>query len=663
MQKKILFSIMAMLMLLLVIGCGPFNTEAKISYASHTTTGTTLEEKMIKITVTLGNSVYIDSIEEVNAKVNEATKKLKFIKTKLNDENKVINIYALQGADSTTANAITVKDTNKVVIESIKCKDENGNTVTVSGLELIGVITIKSTGGDTTNTDTDLTAVSGLVAKEKSTSSGYEVTVSWTESSNAGTGGYKVYKMTSNNGIFKEDEETEIVTTGEAITTSRTSYTDTNVTAGNTYFYRVTAYNGTKETDKQIKPTYVEIKATITTEVKIPAVTKVVAEADTDAILLTWEATIVSGANIIGYNIYGCETINGLYQKLENTTNTPTNVDSIKLSIKKGVKFGTIILSSGTPIYLKVKAVAEDETEGTFSSAVKATMYDSTVPMLQSATQIKLVPYGNTSGTETKLGAKLQWVNLNGVTEYIIERTESTSGTYSEIVRLDKNDAEYDANSVDDNYTAFIDGSFMELKNKKAFYRIRCIKNGAVGRPSGTVMVEDEAEPDAPAITTKTNYLGFYTVDNKTNLTKNETIYEFYYDDTTKAVSLNDATTTNTKDFAGYKIYMSNKYDGEYQYVGSVGELWGAQITVPHSLIKPTIALTDVLDLDGDSNTTEILRDTLDLDGDGNVTECFADTSNNPIYVRVSIYDYFGNETALSIRSVNLNKGIENLIQ
>ena len=131
MQKKILLGIMGILMLL-VAGCGPFNTKAKVTYASHTTTGTTLADKMIKITVTLGNSVYIDNIEEVNATVNGDEKKLKFINAKLDDTNKVINVYALQGADSTTQNAITIKDTNTVVINSIKCKDENDNTVTGS---------------------------------------------------------------------------------------------------------------------------------------------------------------------------------------------------------------------------------------------------------------------------------------------------------------------------------------------------------------------------------------------------------------------------------------------------------------------------------------------------------------------------------------------------
>lgn len=624
MQKKILLSIIGILMLLLA-GCDTFNTESKVTYASYTISGTNLADKLIKITVTLGNSVYIDSIDEVNATVNGTPYKLQFINSEINATNKVITVYAFK--DSTGA-AITKKSSNEIIITSIKCTDENDNSITVKGLELMGTVTLTESGstGETTSK-----AVTGLDATVKSTSTGYEVTVTWTASDSVGTGGYKLYRMKAVDGNFVETGETMLtVTSGAAFTTSTESYTDKDIAAGNTYFYRVTAYDGTNETPKQTKPVSIKVTAATTTTITIPAVTGLTAVPDTDAILLAWAATSVSGANIIGYNIYGSDTLNGSYQKLTAETTSKTSVElATALSIKKGALFGTLTLSSGSPIFLKVKAVAEDGTEGSFSAGVKATMYDSTVPQLQSGTQLKLVPYGNTtSATETKLGAKLQWLNLTGVTEYIIERTETDGGTFSEIARLNVNDATYDANIADTNYTAFIDGSFMELKNKTAYYRIRCIKSGAIGRPSGVVTVKDEKEPDAPSITAKATYL-LLDPSIRVDVTSYKTIADStkYFNTTTGVATfifqylnideMKAATVLMPTDYAGYKIYMSNKYDGEFTYVGNVSGLWGATMQIQNS-------------------TGLVVNGT------------------KPIYVRVSVYDYFGNESNLSLRSEDI---------
>lgn len=605
MQKKILLSIIGILMLLLA-GCDTFNTESKVTYASYTTSGTTLEDKLIKITVTLGNSVYIDRIDEVNATVNGAVCKLKFVNTEINATNKVITVYAFK--DSTGA-AIAKKSSNEIVITSIKCTDENDNSITVSGIELMGAVTLSESGstGETTST-----AVSGLDATVKSTSTGYEVTVKWTASNSAGTGGYRVYRMKSTDGTFAEASEVMLtVTSGAAFTTSTETYTDTDITAGNTYFYRVTAFDGTNATDKQAKPVSIKVTAATTTTVTIPAVTELTAEPDEDKIVLTWKATSVSGANIIGYNIYGSDTLNGSYQKLTAETASKTSVELVtKLTIEKNATFGTLILSSGTPVFLKVKAVAEDGTEGSFSAPIKATMYDSLVPMLQASSDMKLVPYGNTTGTESKLGAKLEWLNKKDVSKYIIERTESLTGTYSTIAIITSSDAIAADNTTK---TYFIDGSFMELKNKAAYYRIRCISTtGAIGRPSGSLKVEDFESLTAPVITTNDKMLVLTGI---TTVGVNNT-YTFNYVKTDENGNITGLATAAVPadDFAGYKVYMSNSFDGEYILAGKVGELWGATVTVENTKIDST----------------------------------------KPIYVRVSSYDYFGNESGLSLRTSDL---------
>jgi hypothetical protein len=607
MQKKILFSIMAMLMLLLV-GCeDKMGAEAKVSFASVAQSGTDADEKLINITVTLGNSVFIDKVEEVMATVNNSTdeKSLKIINRKIDDTNKVISIYALFDKDDNKLYNDTTSSYS-IKIKSIKCKDENGNTVYVEGVETIAkqTVAISTTSGGGTTT-IDLTPVSTLKGEAKATTSGYVVTLTW--NAHALGKGYKIYREDSTDSIATGADIN--IKGSDVVATSLESYEDI-VTPGKTYFYRVTAFDGTNETYKQTKAFGVKVvesqTGTTTGTVTVPQVANVTAEPDTDSILLTWEAITSTNPEIIGYNIYGSATINGTYQKLVTTSN-PNIIKANKLTIKKGDKFGDLELKSGMEMFFRVRAVALSGDEGNFSvAAMIQTMYDSTVPIIQSASEIKLVPYGNTTVTTGTLGVKLEWVN-KGVEGYIIERADDAPGqAFSKIATV------LQSTGIK---TSIIDGSFMDLKNKKAFYRIRCITStGAIGRPSGSVIAEDYKNMLIPTITTTANYLGLDTVTIGATTTK----YKFYYDgpDINGVVSINDAVVTGLPlDFAGYKVYMSNSFDGEYTLIDKVSGLWMAEVTVANTVLDPT----------------------------------------KPIYVRVSTYDYFGNESEISLRSSNLN--------
>lgn len=125
------------------------------------------------------------------------------------------------------------------------------------------------------------------------------------------------------------------------------SFTDPKAqAAGSTVFYRVTAYDGTDETNRQDKAVGIKIVETSTT-VTISNVTGLIVEPDVDSVLLEWAAATATGTNIIGYNIYGCETINGTFIKMTSIGTTDVtaqvvNSETTKIKIPVNTKFGAL---------------------------------------------------------------------------------------------------------------------------------------------------------------------------------------------------------------------------------------------------------------------------------------------------------------------------------
>ena len=112
--------------------------------------------------------------------------------------------------------------------------------------------------------------------------------------------------------------------------------------------------------------------------------------------------------------------------------------------------------------------------------------------------------------------------------------------------------------------------------------------------------ITDYAEEDAPEISTPDS-----------NLTA--TLLAGNFTSAYKKKDATDVTPTHLNDFAGYKIYMSTVYDGKYVLVGKVDDLRGGIITAAQ------------------------------------LTAAGISTANQ-VWVRVSIYDLFGNEGNLSLK-------------
>jgi hypothetical protein len=178
------------------------------------------------------------------------------------------------------------------------------------------------------------------------------VVVSWNYTS--GVSGYRVYRSNTETGTY-----TQIGT--DITNNSTTRYTDTNVTAGNTYWYKVAAYNSVGEGNKSDAKQSDTVPAT-----SVVITTLTVGAAITDGTLSTatqidwYKFEPLSGKN---YNVQWADS----YQKPDGSTYTgdikvsafKTDGSYIFLNSDSGWTYPSTIYSSsvpGTVVYLKVES-------------------------------------------------------------------------------------------------------------------------------------------------------------------------------------------------------------------------------------------------------------------------------------------------------------------
>jgi len=177
-------------------------------------------------------------------------------------------------------------------------------------------------------------APTGLTATAGNT----QVALSWTASSGAAS--YNVYRGTTAGG-----ESTTAIATG--ITT--TSYTNTGLTNGSTYYYKVKAVNASGTSGYSNE-------ASATPNLAIPAApTGLTATAGNAQVVLTWTAS--SGAT--SYNVYRGTTAGG-----ESTTAVATGITTLS--------YTNTGLTNGTAYYYKVKAANSAGSSG-YSNEATAT--------------------------------------------------------------------------------------------------------------------------------------------------------------------------------------------------------------------------------------------------------------------------------------------------
>lgn len=631
MQKKgFLFISLFAVMIFIISACSvpPFNTEADIKYGENKFESVT-KNGTLEIAVENKNGVDAD-IKKVMLDVYEdgAKSGATFVITR--DSQKGYIVSGDVDGNSTTTIKVSLENLElevgqEVKVLGIEYKDKNKNKIKLGELrdraKVVSSGTSGSTGGTVTG-DEELKAVQGLNVVV----SGNNVTIKWAENSHAKLG-YIVYRVEKDNDVYDKDlEEPIIVENG--ITTSKTEYNDRDVKEGYTYFYKVVATDGKKETPKQDIPKVATIEKEIVV-VNIPAPQNVIGESEIDSATITWNSVSAQTVEIIGYNIYIVEDIGTQNEKAyrlnefpgredlteEQKKEAPNITKSTTIMLKKGYKYGTDKeIVTGKDYYIRVAAVrADNRVEGDRSEAVDVYLYNGNAPVIVASSDFRVVPKGTLDEGDdlSTIGVKLTWIDKPGVIKYIIERSDSANGPYDTLVILDDNQKAPNYNTEKDQ-NWYIDGSFLETPGKEAYYKIRCVTEEGIGKPSGYVFIKDEPTLAVPVVTVKTSAL---TVTGENGRFKPIfTLLDFSDEEKPKA-----AETKVELDHVGYKIYIIDKHDGELTLIKKVPNLWGFEI-----------------------NTKE--------DINGTATNFHPTTSGvGKYYMRVASYDFFGNESQMSL--------------
>jgi len=215
------------------------------------------------------------------------------------------------------------------------------------------------------------------------------VTLNWTASANATS--YSVKRATTAGGPY--------TTVATGIT--GTTYTNTGLTNGTTYYYVVSAVNSVGES-----PNSVQASATPQATATVPAApTALTASSGSALVTLNWTAS----AGATGYNVKRATTSGGPY------TTVATGVT--------GTTYTNTALTNGTTYYYVVSAV-----NGAGESANSAQA--SATP--QAAVTVPAAPTGLTA-TAGNAQASLTWTASAGATGYNVKRATTSGGPYTTV--------------------------------------------------------------------------------------------------------------------------------------------------------------------------------------------------------------------------------------
>lgn len=157
----------------------------------------------------------------------------------------------------------------------------------------------------------------GSVATKITMSSATKVKISWNKSANAD--GYVIYRATSKNGTYKKVADVK----ADAV-----SYTDSGLTYGKTYYYKVKAY--CKNGDETL---YSEDSSVISVKLTLGKTTLSSAANSSSGVELKWSK--VAGAT--GYYVYR-KADSGSYSKIK-TVSSGSTVSYTDKSVKNGTKY------------------------------------------------------------------------------------------------------------------------------------------------------------------------------------------------------------------------------------------------------------------------------------------------------------------------------------
>ena len=313
----------------------------------------------------------------------------------------------------------------------------NGTTYfyAVSAVNAIGEGSRSAERSATPTAPATAPAAPGLTA----TAGNAQVALSWTAPADGGSPitGYRLYRGTTSGSLSLYQS----LGTG-------TTYTDTAVTNGTTYFYAVSAVNAIGEGSRSA-----ERSATPTAPATAPAAPGLTATAGNAQVALSWTAPADGGSPITGYRLYRGTTSGSL---------------SLYQSLGTGTTYTDTAVTNGTTYFYAVSAVNAIG-EGSRSAERSATP---TAPATAPA-----APQNVTAAPHATKGINLAWsapASSGGspITQYRIYRS-TTSGTEVLLTSV--------------NGTTFIHRDSSTRRGVRYYYIIRAVNAIGVGQPSDEV--------------------------------------------------------------------------------------------------------------------------------------------------------------------------------
>ncbi len=216
------------------------------------------------------------------------------------------------------------------------------------------------------------------------------IKLSWKAVKGTSSGGYVVYRSTSENGKYASIKKINKRTT--------TSFIDKGLTIGETYFYKVRAY--CMVNSKEVYGPYSDVRS----QKVVPATPEIeVKPVDYTTISISWKK--VEGCD--GYQIYKSAAADGTFKKAGTVSASKTSYEDKKVTI-------------GVASYYKVRAYCSKNGKKVYGSysAVKGA-----VPVLTKPTDLKAEMTGDTQ-------VKLTWKAVPGAETYTILRGTSLNGTF-----------------------------------------------------------------------------------------------------------------------------------------------------------------------------------------------------------------------------------------
>ncbi|MFB7141327.1 fibronectin type III domain-containing protein [Gottfriedia sp. NPDC056225] len=208
--------------------------------------------------------------------------------------------------------------------------------------------------------------------------------LSWTKADDVS--GYDIYRSTSSTGTY-----TKIATT------SSTSYTNSSLNTGTTYYYKIKSYKKGTSTQYSDYSKIVSVKPALSTPTSVKATSS-----SYNSVKTSWSA--VSGAS--GYEVYRSTSSNGTYSRVGTITSTSYTNSSLTTNKTYYYKVKSYRVVSGKKVY------------GNYSSVVSAKPIPS-VPTNFNATKV------------SSTSSKVSWSSVSGASGYEIYRSTSITGSYS----------------------------------------------------------------------------------------------------------------------------------------------------------------------------------------------------------------------------------------